>query len=111
MIRQLALGMAFAGALAAGQASAQSPWYGGVSAGQSRTNYDANQLNGNLAAVGVTGSGAVSNSDVGMKLFAGYQFNESFSLEGGYFNMGRPRTYNGTITAPVASTFSGKVEG
>ena len=82
-----------------------------VSAGQSRTNYDANQLNGNLAAVGVTGSGAVSNSDVGMKLFAGYQFNESFSLEGGYFNMGRPRTYNGTITAPVASTFSGKVEG
>ncbi len=109
MIKQIAVVVVAAGALAAGSASAQ--WYGGLSAGQSKSNYNASKLSSDLAAVGVTATGAVSSSDIGLKLFAGYAFNENFALEGGYFNMGRPVTFNGTVTAPTAATFSGKAAG
>ena len=77
----------------------------------SRVNYTSSTLASDLAAAGRTGSGSVSSSDIGLKAFAGYSFNETFSLEGGYFNMGRFATVNGTITAPTAATFSGKIEG
>ena len=109
MIKKIAVGMAVAAALAAGSASAQ--WYMGANLGQSKTNYNASQLSGDLRAVGITATGAVSSSDIGLKAFAGYTFNENFALEGGYFNMGRPVTFNGTITAPTAATFNGKAEG
>lgn len=109
MIKKIAIGVAVTAAMAAGSASAQ--WYVGASAGQSKTNYNANQLSADLRAVGVTATGAVSSSDIGLKAFAGYSFNENFALEGGYFNMGRPLTYNGTMTAPTAGTFNGKAEG
>lgn len=109
MIKQCAVGMAAALALAAGSASAQ--WYAGGNLGQSKVNYSASQLSADLAAIGKTATGAVSNSDLGLKVFLGYSFNENFALEGGYFNMGRPASYNGTITAPTAATFSGKIEG
>ncbi len=109
MIKQITVAMAVAGALAAGSASAQ--WYAGGNLGQSKTNYNAGQLSADLRAAGITGTGAVSSSDLGLKLFGGYTFNENFALEGGYFNMGRPLSYNGTITAPTAATFSGKLEG
>ena len=109
MIKKITVVMAVAAALAAGSASAQ--WYAGGSLGQSKTNYNAGQLSADLRAVGVTATGAISSSDIGLKAFAGYSFNGNFALEGGYFNMGRPLTSNGTVTAPTAATFSGKVEG
>ena len=109
MIKKIAVGMAIAAALAAGSASAQ--WYGGANLGQSKTNYDSSKLAADLAAVGRTGTGAVSNSDLGLKLFAGYTLNDNVALEGGYFNAGRFATTNGTITAPAAATFNGKIEG
>lgn len=110
MIKQLAIGLAAAGVLVAGSASAQ--WYGGGSLGQSRVNYSSGQLAADLRAAGITGSGAVSNTDIGGKFFAGFQFNQNFALEGGYFNMGRPASINGTYTAPgPGGTFSTKVEG
>jgi OOP family OmpA-OmpF porin len=110
MIKKIAVGIAVAGALAAGSAPAQ--WYGGGNFGQSRINYDSGNVTADLAAAGVTGNAAVSKTDIGLKLFGGYQFNESFALEGGYFNMGRVATFNGTISSPGASrTFTAKGEG
>ncbi len=110
MIKKIAVGMAVAAALAAGSASAQ--WYGGGSLGQSRINYGSGQLAADLQASGITGTGAVSNSDIGLKVFGGYTFNPNFALEGGYFNMGRFASTNGTFTKPApGGTFSGKIEG
>jgi OOP family OmpA-OmpF porin len=110
MIKRIAVGMAVAAALGAGSASAQ--WYGGGSVGQSRINYDAGNVAADLAAASVVGTAAVSKTDIGLKLYGGYQFNENFALEGGYFNMGRVASLNGTITSPgVSRTFTAKGEG
>lgn len=67
-----------------------SGWYGGASVGQSRAEIDDDRIGRSLLASGFT---AVSISDddrdIGYKLFGGYQFNRIFSLEGGYFDLGK----------------------
>ncbi|WP_036986315.1 outer membrane beta-barrel protein [Pseudogulbenkiania sp. MAI-1] len=66
-------------------------WYGGISIGQSEEqDFSASELDSELNDAGFTTSGtSVDDTDTGWKLFAGYQFNNYFALEGGYISFGR----------------------
>ena len=95
---------------AATGSNAFAQWYAGGNVGQSRVSYSSSQLVTDLAAAGITGTGSVSNTDIGGKAFLGYRFNENLALEGGYFNMGR-FTVNGSYTAPApAGTFAERLK-
>ncbi|MEQ1516593.1 MAG: outer membrane beta-barrel protein, partial [Usitatibacteraceae bacterium] len=65
-------------------------WYGGLNIGQSKAKIDDARITSGLIGGGFT-SAALTNDDrdTGYKVFGGYQFNKNFSLEGGYFDLGR----------------------
>lgn len=82
-------------------------WIGGLSVGQSVANIDDVRITRQLVSTGLTNvSMDVNDRDNAYKIFAGYQFNDYFALEGGIFNLGRFRytaftepegTLNGSI--------------
>lgn len=106
------LGLASLGLLAVAPAMAQQPgfYYGGIAAGQSRTDTDPYGLTaGRVPGVGAA-SAVTDEKDTAYKLFGGHQINRNFGLELGYFNLGR----NGfAATTSPAGTLSGqtKVQG
>ncbi|MFA6188209.1 MAG: outer membrane beta-barrel protein [Sulfuricurvum sp.] len=61
-----------------------SGWYMGGNIGISAANIDKDKITQNLTNPSYTDD----ESDLGYKLFGGYQFNKYFALEGGYFNLG-----------------------
>jgi len=65
-------------------------WYGGGNVGQSRANIDHDGINSHLFDQGFT-SVFITDEDhhVGYKLFGGYQLGRFFSIEGGYFDLGK----------------------
>ena len=68
------------------------PWYAGVNAGFASTSIDDASINSDLLTVpGITSASTTSKneSDTGFKLFAGYQVNSNFALEGGYADLGK----------------------
>jgi OOP family OmpA-OmpF porin len=106
-------------------------WYGGLSVGQTRARIDDPRIVSGLLGQGFTTTSINDdNRDTGYKVFAGYQFNKNFALEGGYFDLGKfgftaattsasllPGTLNGNIklsgvnldavgTAPINERFS-----
>jgi len=62
-----------------------SGWYMGGNIGMSTANIDEEKITQNL----INPSYSDDESDLGYKLFGGYQFNKYFALEGGYFNLGK----------------------
>lgn len=60
-------------------------WYMGGNIGMSNANIDKGKITQNLTNY----SYSDNESDLGYKLFGGYQFNKYFALEGGYFNLGK----------------------
>jgi len=60
-------------------------WYMGGNVGISTANIDKDKITQNLTNY----SYSDDEQDLGYKLFGGYQFNENFALEGGYFNLGK----------------------
>ena len=67
-----------------------SGWIGGLSAGQSKARIDDPKITSQLQGSGFTTTSIDDfNRDTGVKLFGGYQFNKYFSLEGGYFDLGK----------------------
>ena len=67
-----------------------SGWYGGASVGQSRAAIDDAGITRGLLGSGLTTTSIDdTNRDNGYKIFGGYQFNRNFSLEGGYFDLGK----------------------
>jgi OmpA-OmpF porin, OOP family len=81
-----ALGLAGFAAVASQAAIAQdSGWYGGIGIGQSRAKIDDDRIRAGLG--GVT-SIDDNDRDTGFKLFAGWQLNRNFAVEGGYFRLG-----------------------
>lgn len=82
-------------------------YYGGLSIGQSRGNFDQNGLSSRMLPPGVTTTSVTSDErDTAYKAFLGYQFNPYVGLEGGYFNLGEfdlsaatapPGTLNGNL--------------
>lgn len=85
-------------ALAAGQAGdtfvnpdwANSAWYVGGSLGQSRAAIDEPRIVRSLTANGATMTGFDTDErELGFKLFVGKQLNPYFSVEAGYFDLGK----------------------
>jgi OOP family OmpA-OmpF porin len=83
-------------------------WYGGASIGQTNAKIDRGRVISQLQGSGfATVSMNDSNRDFGNKFFAGYRVNKNFSLEGGYFDLGR-FGFN-SITLPVG-TLNGNIK-
>ena len=103
-LRLLAL-MLVAGPIVMAQ---DSGWYIGANAGQSTAKVDDPRIIGNLVGSGFSvPSMKDDNSDLGYKLFAGYQFGKHFSLEGGYFDLGK---FGYTATTLPAGTLTGSLK-
>lgn len=84
--------------------AADTGFYAGASLGQSKlSDFDASDLDAELASVGITSSSSVDDTDTGWKLFAGYRFMKYFAVEGAYVNFGEA-TAHSIITAPSAGT-------
>ncbi len=83
--------------------AADEGWYAGASVGQTDADLRFNQFN--LAALpagaSLVGLG-YDDTDVGFKLFGGYQFSGFFAVESGYFDLGE-YSFNGT-TSPAGTT-------
>jgi OOP family OmpA-OmpF porin len=77
---------------------ANSAWYIGASAGQSKSKLDQNGLSYLMTRDGGTmTSFSKDEKDVGYKLFLGKQVNRYLAIEGGYFDLGK-FNFNGTTS-------------
>jgi len=85
-----------------------SGWYGGINIGQSRAIIDDGKVTSSLLSGGFTTT-LITNDDhgTGYKLYGGYQFNRYFSLEGGYFDLGK---FGFTATTQPPGTLSGNIK-
>ena len=89
----IAIGLMLASGVAMAQ-QAQPKFYVGASIGEARVNAGdlgdyINETASELRALGVQNvSSKVDESDTAFKIFAGYQFNKWFAVEGGYSNFG-----------------------
>jgi OOP family OmpA-OmpF porin len=65
-------------------------WYAGFNAGQSRAKIDDARITDGLLDDGLTTT-SITNDErhFGFKAYGGYEFNRYFSLESGYFDLGR----------------------
>lgn len=103
------LGIAGLGSVLATSALAQENkyYYWGLGVGQSHSQIDDQQTtNSLLNAFNSPGSFSSERQDTSYKLFGGYQFNQNFALEAGYFNLGK-FTYS---TSLPAGTLNGRYE-
>ena len=83
-------------------------WIGGLSVGQSIANIDDVSIRRQLANTGLTNvSMDVHDRENAFKIFAGYQFNNYFSLEGGIFNLGR---FSYTAFTAPEGTLNGSIK-
>jgi len=83
-------------------------WYGGLNVGQSASVIDNARIKSGLLSSGLTATSIDDkDKDTGYKLFGGYQFNRNFSLEGGYFDLGK---FGYTATTVPAGTLKGEMK-
>lgn len=76
-------------------------YYGGISAGTSRTDSNPASLTQSLLPGVTTLDTSIDKQDTAYKIFGGYQFNRNLALEAGYFNLGRNSF--GASTSPAGS--------
>ena len=85
-----------------------SGWYVGANVGQSEAKIDDARITSGLLAGGFTTTSiAEDESDLGYKLFGGYQFTRFVALEAGYFDLGK---FNFTATTVPLGTLSGSIK-
>ena len=85
-----------------------SGWYGGANVGQSRATIDDARISSGLLSQGFTSVNiADDNRSTGFKIFGGYQLNNNFALEGGYFDLGK---FGYTATTVPAGTLNGSMK-
>ena len=103
------LALAILAVLASPCALAANPgWYGGANVGQSAATIDDPRITATLLGQGFTGvSIADDDRDTGFKVFAGYQVNRYFAIEGGYVNLGE---FGYTATTVPAGTLTGNIK-
>lgn len=71
-------------------AADQDGWYIGAGAGASRATIAEQEIRADLEASGYEITRfRFDDRDFGYKIFAGYQFNQYFAMEGGYFDLGK----------------------
>jgi OOP family OmpA-OmpF porin len=74
-------------------------FYGGATVGKSRAKLDSHST----SAAAITGPGLTQttissdDTDVGYKIFGGYQISPRVGVEGGYFSLGKTRFSNSTV--------------
>ena len=82
--------------------------YIGGNVGRSKARIDDARITSGLLGGGFkTTSIADDDRDTGYKIFAGYQFNKNFALEGGYFDLGK---FGFTTTMSPPGTLSGNIK-
>lgn len=82
-------------------------WYGGLGVGPSRSSIDEGRIASSLLGGGLTATGIdEDNKSTGYKLYGGYQFGPHFSMEGGYFDLGR---FGFNATTTPAGTLQGDI--
>jgi OOP family OmpA-OmpF porin len=104
-----ALGTVVVAILVSGSAgAADSGWYIGANAGQSRANIDDPAIMADLLDAGLTTT-AITDDDrhFGFKAFGGYQFNRFLALESGYFDLGK---FSFQASTSPAGTLRGEIE-
>src|SRR5450830_898530 len=70
--------------------AAEPGWYIGANVGQSQAKIDTARISSGLLGTGLTvGPIDENDRDRGYKLFGGYQLSRHFSVEGGYFDLGK----------------------
>lgn len=83
-------------------------WHIGINGGWSKANIDEERIRSGLLSGGFTTDALVTDeSDSGYKLYAGYQFNRYFAIEGGYFDLGG---FDYRATTTPAGSLDGSVE-
>lgn len=82
--------------------------YIGGNFGKSKATIDDARITNSLVGYGATAiSISDRNNDQGFKVFLGYQFNKYFSLEGGYFDLGK---FGFTATTVPPGTLTGDIK-
>jgi OOP family OmpA-OmpF porin len=82
-------------------------WYMGGNIGQSKAKIDEKSINRQLIDSGFTSSTInEDDSDLAYKLFGGYQLNDNFAIEAGYFDLGQ---FSYTATTVPKGTLNGKI--
>lgn len=88
-ITQAISALVLAGIALPAVAAGQDGWYLGAGGGAARTTIAENDIRNDLTDAGYEVTDYWDDdSDFGYQFFVGYQFNENFALEGGYFDFG-----------------------
>jgi len=85
----------------------ESRWYVGANVGQSRAEIKTTEISDTILGAGFSATTTHEDDrDTGYKVFGGYQFNNHFSLEGGYFDLGE---FNYSAVTIPAGTVDGTI--
>jgi OOP family OmpA-OmpF porin len=89
------------GLAAAPRTYAEGHWYIGGSAGSTDGGIDASDYRSLLADAGITANNvSFDDTDVGWKVYGGYNINDYIGLEAGYTDLGEMKSSFGTTVAP-----------
>jgi OOP family OmpA-OmpF porin len=91
-------------AASAVHAQSMTPWYGGVSAGSTKSNVNPGEVNDYLRSLGYGfPSTTADDKDTTYRFMLGYRFSPAVSLEGFYADLGKYNTRT-TVTAPFVGS-------
>jgi hypothetical protein len=99
---------AFSG-IGSAQAAASDAWYGGLRLGRGVERLGSGEIDGALGTQGALSASSIDSGATSYGLFAGYQLNPNFAVEGGYDHLGS-FGFSSAVSAPAADSASGHYE-